>query len=207
MQHTLIYRFGRGTQEDAEEFLSFLLNEVSESFNSLSGAVNPIPGSADPNPSLCMRGSYSQSNQCTVCSNLSNCYVTPFFLLRVPLPGDGFRAKLGDLLLHDLTTEELLIGDNRFDCNSRHNMVTGRRHTVIQSPPAILELHLQRFSFSHDHENTKRMTQIAIEPTITLYCSDLRAVSYYPYSIVMHDGPRSDHGHYFSICGCRVCSL
>ena len=61
-------------------------------------------------------------------------------------------------------------------------------------------MHLQRFSVSLDHVSTKNMNQVGIEPTITLYCSDHQAISYFPYSIVMHVGLRSDKWHYLSIC-------
>ena len=102
MQRTISHQFGRGNQEDAEEFLSFLLDDVCVSFNGQSGAADPLPEPAGSNPSLCMRGSYSQSNQCTVCSTVSSRYTTPFFMLRVPLPVAEARTNLGDLLLHDL---------------------------------------------------------------------------------------------------------
>lgn len=153
-----------------------------------------------------MWGSYSQSNQCIVCSTVSSRHVTPFFVLHVPLPAAEARTNLGDLLLNDLTAEELLTDDNHFHCQRCTTMVTGRRHAVIQSPPAILVLHLQRFSVSPDHESIKKMNQVDIDPFITLYCSDNQDPSYYLYSIIMHAGLSSDHGHYFSICRCSGCA-
>jgi ubiquitin C-terminal hydrolase len=206
MQSSLSHRFNSGIQEDAEELLSFLLNAVSTSFRGTSGAVRPVSGSGGPDPTLCLRGWVTQSCQCTVCGTVSGRHETPFFLLPIPIPPGEARVTLSDLLLNELTTEELMSGDNLFACHFCQQAVVGRRHTVIQSPPAILVLQLQRFAMLPNHTTTKKMTRVVLDSTLNLYSSDQETTPYFLYSVVMHVGPRPDAGHYFSICRCSGCA-
>jgi len=74
-QEALDERFNGGkSQEDSEEFLSFLLNAVLES---------AIPGR---NPAESMRGRSDQTLECTHCKQVSTTMSTPFFTWQIPLP-------------------------------------------------------------------------------------------------------------------------
>ena len=198
---------GGRSQEDAEEFLTSLLNAVSDSFSGNFGGLPPLQPQAWRNPAACMRGSTVQTCKCLTCKISSSPAETQFFTLRIPLPEGGAKASISDLVLDECSREEQLTGDNMYDCSNCPIKTDGLKENWIETPPEILVLHLKRFKFSVDSGQTaKTMTPVDIENKITLYCSNGETASYSLFSTVMHEGSGPNNGHYFSICRCSGCA-
>jgi ubiquitin C-terminal hydrolase len=209
IQGALISRFSGGrSQEDAEEFLTHLLNEVSGSFCGNLGGAPPFQTQAWRNPAACMCGSTVQTCRCLMCQSSSSSVETPFFMLRIPLPeGHSATEYISDLVLHECTLDEQMTGDNKYDCSSCKRKTDGLRDNLIKIPPEVLVLQLKRFKFDADAgQTTKIMTPVHIDNRITLYCSNEETANYFLYSIVMHKGSGPNKGHYFSICRCSGCA-
>jgi hypothetical protein len=212
IQRALISRFSGGrSQEDAEEFFTHLLNEVSDSFSGHSGAPAPLQTQAWRNPAACMCGSTVQTCTCLTCpgQSSSRSVETKFFMLQIPLPDEGHSAiaYISDLVLKECTQDEQMTGDNMYDCSICNRKTNGLRDNLIKTPPEILVLQLKRFKFAADAgQTTKIMTPVHIDYRITLYCSNHESADYFLYSIVMHTGSCPNSGHYFSICRCSGCA-
>jgi len=209
MQSALNSRFSGGTsQEDAEEFLTYLLNEVS-ACGDLGATTLQQPGATWSNPATCMRGSSVQSCKCTECNLDSNPVETPFFMLHISLPeaNDSERAAIGDLILDEFTRAVLLDGTNMYHCSSCKAFHVGHKYNSIKTPPEILGVHLKRFSFDELNGRAEKiMTTVDIDNMITLHCSGGEAANYFLFSVVMHEGLGPKSGHYFSICRCSGCA-
>jgi len=209
VQSALKSRFSGGTtQEDAEEFLTYLLNEVS-GCGDLGAATLQQPGASWSNPATFMRGSSVQVCQCTNCNMSSDSVETPFFMLHISLPEATAqdREAISDLVLNEFTRAAPLDGDNLYNCSSCKAFHVGERYNSIKNPPEILGVHLKRFSFDERTSHTEKiMTSVDIDNMITLHCSDGQASNYFLFTIVMHEGSGSNSGHYFSICRCSGCA-
>ena len=197
MQAALNSIFSRGTlQQDVEEFVTYILNEVSD--------VGNFNGTRK-NPAEYMRGNTLQNSECTDpgCNRVSS-QTNMFFLLQLPLQCQQLDtvADVNDIVLEVLTREDVRTYKcDHSDCTS----VTARVNFSLQTPPEILGLHLKRFLF--DSGSTKKvMDKVEIPNIITLYCSDKSTVSYILYSIVKHVGPGPKSGHYYAICRCSGCA-
>jgi hypothetical protein len=201
-QEALDERFNGGkSQEDSEEFLSFLLNAVLES---------AIPGR---NPAESMRGRSDQTLECTHCKQVSTTMSTPFFTWQIPLPSKETNKnslKLSELFLDSYTITETLDGDNLCFCSKCNKQSIFCKGDTISSSPNILCVQLKRFTLNAGTGQTaKLMTSVDIEDTMTLQCfgsADLEsAVNYNLFCIVMHDGSRHE-GHYLTMCRCSGCA-
>jgi uncharacterized UBP type Zn finger protein len=135
VQSALNSRFSGGTsQEDAEEFLTYLLNEVS-ACGDLGATTLQQPGATWSNPATCMRGSSVQLCKCTECNMCSNPVEIPFFMLHISLPeahdSESLRADISDLVLDEFTRAELLDGTNKYYCSSCKALHVGHRYNLI----------------------------------------------------------------------------
>jgi ubiquitin C-terminal hydrolase len=210
VQSALKSRFSGGTtQEDAEEFLTYLLNEVS-GCGDLGAATLQQPGASWSNPATFMRGSSVQICQCTNCNRSSDSVETPFFMLHISLPeatAQDHREAISELVLNEFTRAAPLDGDNLYNCSSCKAFHVGHKYNSIKTPPEILGVHLKRFSFDERTGRAEKiMTTVDIDNRITLHCSGGEAANYFLFSVVMHEGLGSKSGHYFSICRCSGCA-
>ena len=199
-QGALDKRFNGGrSQEDAEEFLSSLLNTVLES---------ATPGRS---PAESMRGRSYQTLECTHCKQVSTTMPTPFFTWQIPLPNqkvDNHSHKLSELFLDSCTLTETLDDDNTCLCSTCNDQRAYRKSDTISSLPDILCLQLKRFTLNAGTGQTvKLMTSVDIENTLQYFGSaELELpVNFNLFSIVMHDGSRHG-GHYLTICRCSGCA-
>ena len=199
-QGALDARFNGGkSHEDAEEFLSFLLNTLLES---------ATPGQS---PAESMRGSSDQTLECPHCTQVSTIRSTPFFTWQIPLPSqeaDSHSHKLSDLFLDSCTLPETLDEDNMCFCSTCNEQRAYCKSDTISSLPDILCVHLKRFTLNTGTGQTaKLMTLVDIEDTLQYFGSAEQgsAVNLNLFSIVMHDGSRH-RGHYLTICRCSGCA-
>ena len=206
IQGALISPFSGGrSQEDAEEFLTYLLNAVSDSFS--GNFLAPLQSQAWRNPVALMCGSTVQKCKCLSCNCSSNSVETQFFILQIPLPEGSASVFISDLILNECTREEQMTDDNMYDCTKCGVKSDGCRESLIRTAPEILVLQLKRFKFAAEAgQTTKIMTPVNINSMITLYCTNEETADYLLYSIVMHTGSGPSSGHYFSICRCSGCA-
>ena len=206
IQGALISPFSGGrSQEDAEEFLTYLLNAVSDSFS--GNFLAPLQSQAWRNPVALMCGSTVQKCKCLSCNCSSSSVETQFFILQIPLPEGSASVFISDLILNECTREEQMTDDNMYDCTKCGVKSDGCRESLIRTAPEILVLQLKRFKFAAEAgQTTKIMTPVNIDSMITLYCTNEETADYLLYSIVMHTGSGPSSGHYFSICRCSGCA-
>ena len=148
-QGALDARFNGGkSHEDAEEFLSFLLNTILES---------ATPGWS---PAESMRGSSDQTLVCPHCTQVSTIRSTPFFTWQIPLPSqeaDSHSHKLSYLLLDSCTLPETLDEDNMCFCSTCNEQRAYCKSDTISSLPYILCVHLKRFTLNAGTGQTAKL--------------------------------------------------
>ncbi len=193
---------GGNKHEDAEEFLSYLLNTVSEFFESdpSSNLLQENIYIASPsNPAKCLQGSILQTCVCSACKNPS-IMKTPFFFLQIAMEytkqGEQVQNLVDDCLKEVLETETYV-------CNHCGPGQNYRKSHQIELPPENLGLHLKYFSYV-DGAATKPTTKVDISTELKLRCSDL-TVDYTLFAVIYHDG-MPGQGHYISAGMCSQCA-
>ncbi|KAL3182744.1 hypothetical protein MRX96_034391 [Rhipicephalus microplus] len=173
----------KGKQEDAEEFLSFMLNGLHDEMvllmrsvsNGLNGQCN---GEAQP--------------------PVDDTFCRPFFTLQLDIQ-DGFKS-VDDALLH-LAAEEKV---QNYHSSKSNKEVDALRRTTLEKLPLVLILHLKRFVYDKHGGCKKLMNSIHIPHQLQL---DRKLVPsserwsnkqrcYILFAVLSHSGERTDKGHY-----------
>lgn len=212
-------RFVGYNQQDAQEFLIYLLEGLHEDVNRVrekkkrlvddSNEVETI--SASEKAKLCWNNYLDHDNSiivelfvgqlrsaltCTVCDYQSNTF-DPFWDLSLPIPKNKNPVTLLHCFDH-FTQEEYLDGDERPTCARCKKRQRCRKQFSIQRFPKVLIIHLKRFnqgSFYRSKLSTKvefPIKQLDLSP----YAAQHRGSPVYNlYAVSNHSGSTAG-GHY-----------
>ncbi|XP_023017293.2 ubiquitin carboxyl-terminal hydrolase 10-like [Leptinotarsa decemlineata] len=216
--HSMRTDWIEGRQQDAEEFLSFLLNglkdEMMELFKCCSEEGNPPVDSATGDNSSDewkLQGS-KNSGYVYRRTNFASTPVSDIFegklkssihragghiteniqpFLTLPLNVGTVQSVRGAL--------DLFISKNRLECNGQ---VEAWEQVALHEPPVVLILHLQFFDFSHGG-CTKIVKDLDYEFDLNIDSILDSSKSHSPeekqyklFAVVYHDGDEADMGHY-----------
>ncbi|KAL0226581.1 hypothetical protein P9112_013905 [Eukaryota sp. TZLM1-RC] len=196
-------------QHDASEFLNCFLNTLHESF-----AGNDSFNSLVFNT---FKGELNSSVKCHICKKDCN-KREPFLDLSVPIAQKEqkkrsfwpFGQNIGSVTLYDCLDEyfktENLNGDNKFECDTCHELVAASRTFSLMKSPEVLIIQLKRFK--HTHRSSSKIKGSVSFPLENLdlsrYLHDNskdQIVNHFKYdlvSIVQHHGGVHG-GHYTSV--------
>ncbi|XP_011496149.1 PREDICTED: ubiquitin carboxyl-terminal hydrolase 2-like [Ceratosolen solmsi marchali] len=214
-------RFMGYSQQDAQEFLRYLLEGLHEDVNRVTIKPQSIHTDIPDTYSDSMKateswkrylrnedsiivdvfvGQLRSSLRCTICDHVS-VTLDPFWDLSLPIPSRSGTVKL-NLCLEHFTREEVLDGDEKptcFKCQTRRKCT---KSFSIQKFPKILVIHLKRFS---PMERFRGKLNVLVDfPLTTLDLSAFAAprvqgCTYNLYGIANHSGT-THSGHYTSYC-------
>ncbi|XP_073978120.1 ubiquitin specific protease 2 isoform X2 [Rhodnius prolixus] len=211
-------RFMGYNQQDAQEFLRYLLEGLHDDINRVQIKPKNLP-EIDDHLSDSVKSSESWKQylrcdnsrivdlfvgqlkstlQCTTCGHSSTTFEV-FWDLSLPLPSRIGSLRLSQCLDH-FTKEEVLDGDEMPTCSKCKTRRKCTKRFSIQKFPKILVLHLKRFSPS---ERYRKLTANVEFPLTNLdmsaYSSTPQACSYNLYAVSNHSGT-THSGHYTAYC-------
>ena len=218
-------RFIGYNQQDAHEFMRFLLNELHEEINRASVEGRKSPADNETLAEACARyltwedsriselfgGMLRSDVCCSVCCNQSTVYI-PFMDIALPIPerkctyprpihlySIPYYTSAVHLTkcLNMLITKENLDEEERPYCNKCMKLTKSTKQLSIAKLPRFLVIQLKRFSYYP--KPTKLSTPVKFDEIWRLLDIDNKIHTYSLYGIVCHSGSMSS-GHYTSYC-------
>nr|CAG4640870.1 EOG090X06IH [Eulimnadia texana] len=214
--------FDNYMQQDAHEFLNFLINHISEvilaerqqSSNSasLNGKLrsgsqesNNNGSSADsltPEPTWVheiFQGILTSETRCLNCETVSN-KEEDFFDLQVDVDQNTSITHC----LRTFSSTETLSGDNKFKCDNCCSYQEAQKCMRVKKLPLILALHLKRFKYMEQYNRHVKVSHRVVFPLeLRLFNTSDDAVNpdrmYDLVAVVVHCGSGPNRGHYISI--------
>lgn len=195
-------------QQDAQEFLRYLINGIHEEFNQTTkrprrSILPKAPRTADeawrqyrdivddsPLVDLVV-GQLCSTIICGQCQNKSYCW-DPFWDLSLPLVRGKYSLKLSNIV-DEFTSKEILDSDERPICSQCKKATRSTKQINLSRLPQILILHLKKFT----NEGYKLTSpEIKIDNQLTFN----NKTTYTLKACISHHGHSSSSGHYTSHC-------
>ncbi|XP_076946260.1 ubiquitin carboxyl-terminal hydrolase 18-like [Bidens hawaiensis] len=147
---------GHGKQEDAHEFMRFVIDTMQlVCLDEYGGERHVHPSSQETTLIQHIFGGRLQSQVvCTNCNNVSNQFEN-MMDLTVEIQGDA--ASLEECL-DQFTAKEWLDGDNKYKCDGCNDYVLAWKRLNIHMAPNILTIALKRFQSGRFGKLNKRVT-------------------------------------------------
>lgn len=203
-------KFTEYHQQDAQEFLRYLINTIHDESNYVS--KHPRYRTQPPRSPKTAEEAWNQYREivddssfvdllvgqicstiiCCTCHGKSLCW-DPFWDLSLPLQRRryDFSLKLSDVI-EDFCSEETLDGDDRPICANCKRATRSTKQIRLCRLPQLLILHLKKFS-NHGYKLTS--PEVKVETTL-----NLNGIHYNLKACVSHHGFSSSSGHYTSHC-------
>ncbi|EEB05532.1 ubiquitin carboxy terminal hydrolase Ubp9 [Schizosaccharomyces japonicus yFS275] len=190
-------------QQDAHEFLYFLLNAIEEIINEYYRSHSETSG---PNwiHSL-FGGILTSETKCLTCENVTS-REESFLDLSIDI--EDFSSVSS--CLRTFSSAEMLSSKNKFHCDACRSLQEAEKRIKLKQLPQILALHLKRFNYSEQQSGHAKLFHTVAYP------SELRLPNttedaedadrlYELSAIIVHIGGGPHHGHYVAIVRTTSC--
>ncbi|XP_014249937.1 ubiquitin carboxyl-terminal hydrolase 46 isoform X1 [Cimex lectularius] len=199
--------FDNYMQQDAHEFLNFLINHINEII--LSERNQKVkPGEEDgnsnspPEPTWVheiFQGILTSETRCLNCETMSS-KDEDFFDLQVDIDQNTSITHC----LRCFSSMETLCGDNKFKCDHCSSYQEAQKCMRVKKLPMILALHLKRFKYMEQYNRHIKVSHRVVFPLeLRLFNTSDDAVNpdrmYNLVAVVVHCGSGPNRGHYISI--------
>nr|CAH7738623.1 unnamed protein product [Callosobruchus chinensis] len=209
-------------QQDAHEFLNFLINHISEiilgmyelfkvSERQQNSTTNNIKskgagenGTAhnSPEPTWVheiFQGILTSETRCLNCENVSS-KDEDFFDLQVDIEQNTSITHC----LRCFSNTETLCSDNKFKCDNCMSYQEAQKRMRVKKLPMILALHLKRFKYMEQYNRHIKVSHRVVFPLeLRLFNTSDDALNpdrlYDLVAVVIHCGSGPNRGHYISI--------
>ncbi|XP_040197497.1 ubiquitin carboxyl-terminal hydrolase 17-like protein 6 [Rana temporaria] len=195
-QNFIAEHFELGRQEDANEFLTFLIAQLRTSSIYESVFRSSFDQTKDRNIGLIdhiFSGTLQTQVVCQSCHYASNRFEE---FLDIPLEINSSKTILESL--KNFTRTERLEGDNAYRCNGCYQLVSAEMRSTIDNTPNVLILTLKRFNAFSGRKLSK---DIKYPETFDIAPYTLRPddhINYNLYAVIVHRGHFSTEGHYYA---------
>lgn len=193
--------FNSSMQQDAHEFLNFLLNNLDDYLSFQAPSVPPHMKSFIPDE---FQGTLSNRTKCLTCDTVTT-GEEPFLDFPIEVLGQD-SIDLQRVLRH-YRQREILNGSNKFYCNQCYALQEAERLVEIEKLPRTLAINLKRFKYVEEQNaNIKLFNKIYYPATLNVSTRD-NSDSYTSYEltgVVVHLGGSPQHGHYVSLCKSKL---
>ncbi|NXN77392.1 UBP42 hydrolase, partial [Bombycilla garrulus] len=184
--------FQPGREEDAHDFLCYILNAMQRACLSASSDLD-ISSESTTVVRQIFGGFLRSRVTCFSCQAISDSY-EPF--LDVPLDIKGASSLTG--ALRDFVTPEQLDGENCFKCSRCKKNVAASKRFTVHCAPRILTVCLKRFDYFTGGKISK-VVQYPEFLDLRPYMSqtDGEPLYYALYAVLVHRGANCHEGHYY----------
>ena len=190
-----------GRQEDAHEFLRFVIEAMRKS--ALTGYNVKTMDMYSQETTIASRifgGFYRSRVLCLACKQPSNVY-DPF--LDIPLDIGGPKIQsLEDALAAFTRVEQLNSPSNYYKCERCRKMGPATKQVTIHKPPNVLTFQLKRFHYNTSgFSNFSKAVTFPEELDLQKFLSEgsfKDSVKYRLYGVLVHSGGSCHSGHYYS---------
>lgn len=193
--------FGVGTQEDASEFFTTLLESMTKAIKfPPNAASSPSPSPSAQKASNILDDIFSFQFRsritCGTCGRLSDTFEnTNSWPVDVKYITDIRKG-----MVHFLR-EELLDGENSYRCDACQRKVRATKKYSMQTAPNVLVVNLKRFDFTYAGKLSHFVTYpetLSLKTFVGDSGGPLSDVAYRLYGVLVHLGHTSHSGHYYS---------
>nr|CAG4645533.1 EOG090X06IH [Lynceus sp. MCZ IZ 141354] len=211
--------FDNFMQQDAHEFLNFLINHINELIQaerqqSLNNGTNTLkiktalaeehlhiqPSSAEPTwVHEIFQGILTSETRCLNCETVSS-KDEDFFDLQVDVDQNTSITHC----LRCFSSTETLCSENKFKCDVCASYQEAQKRMRVKKLPQILALHLKRFKYMEQYNRHVKVSHRVVFPLeLRLFNTSDDAVNpdrmYDLVAVVVHCGSGPNRGHYISI--------
>ncbi|KAI9179842.1 hypothetical protein H9P43_005173 [Blastocladiella emersonii ATCC 22665] len=205
-------------QQDAHEFLNYLLNALAEILVAEKKATAPAANGTTSDASSHHTGSTSSAatgatqktwihelfegelateTRCLTCeatTQTRECFLD----LSIDVEANSSIASC----LWNFSQSEMMCHKDKFYCDTCSGLQEAERSMKIKKLPLVMALHLKRFKFMEQQQKHVKLMHRVVFPTeLRLFNSDVEGTDrqYDLFAIVVHIGGTPNHGHYVAL--------
>lgn len=197
--------FDNFMQQDAQEFLNFLINHINEIILGEQQGTKK-PGEPDQDHqnkptwiNEIFQGVLTSETRCLNCETVTS-KDEDFFDLSIDVDQNTSVTSC----LRNFSSTETLCSDNKFKCDTCSSLQEAHKRMRVKRLPTILALHLKRFKFVEQYNRHIKVSHRVVFPLeLRLFNTSDDAVNpdrlYDLVAVVIHCGSGPNRGHYISI--------